>query len=87
MSTPLNPRRCAVSTSIAGKGACGRVPRVSQNPTLSTAGTMRYGNQPHRRGVCTGALRLTGPFQYDAESRTAISLLREPIYLGAVVLW
>ena len=22
---------------------------------LSTAGTMRFGNQPHRRGVCTGA--------------------------------
>ena len=29
---------------------------------LSTAGTMRFGNQPHRRGLCTGAVRLTGLF-------------------------
>ena len=29
---------------------------------LSTAGTMRFGNQPRRRGLCTGALRLTGLF-------------------------
>ena len=30
-----------------------------ENP--STAGTMRFGNQPHRRGVSTGASRLIGP--------------------------
>ena len=29
---------------------------------LSTAGTMRFGNRPRRRGVCIGALRLTGLF-------------------------
>ena len=29
---------------------------------FSTAGTMRFGNQPLRRGVCIGALRLTGLF-------------------------
>ena len=44
---------------------------------LSTGGTMRFGNQPHRRGVCTGALRLTAPFQYDAEggARRSLGLL------------
>jgi hypothetical protein len=31
-----------------------------ENP--STAGTTRLCNQPHRPGVCTGALRLTGLF-------------------------
>jgi hypothetical protein len=36
--------------------------RPARSPTLSTAGTMRFGNQPHRRGVCIGALRLTGLF-------------------------
>ena len=28
----------------------------------STAGTMRLCNQSHRRGVCTGAMKLTAPF-------------------------
>jgi hypothetical protein len=50
----------------AAKLACDagwlRASRSARSPALSTAGTMRFGNQPHRRGVCTGALRLTGLF-------------------------
>ena len=29
----------------------------------STGGTIRFGNQPHRRGLCTAALKLTGPLR------------------------
>jgi hypothetical protein len=39
------------SPTLAAKGARGAYRVLVKVPTLSTAGTMRFGNQPHRRGV------------------------------------
>ena len=54
--------RCAAECSVPASKAGARAGGVISKENPSTAGTMRFGNQPHRRGVCTGASRLTGLF-------------------------